>query len=238
MSPLFLNLLLAASDPYGALRELNKQLPLDASVTKVAPVMAESLEGTDRVELSAGGNKLVVYVSKNPEPAQACPIKVGQRVKLLSAEVPVATRVEFRIVDNGRICKGRTMLTLTVLGANPAERAKAGVTREPGAPVEEREIESQRISVALGADERPLTVTPYRFDTSDKFYVAPSFGTCVFKLGDLLDVPPFQWSMCSSGTRCWATDAKTGTPCTLWSDAVQTADTLPSADPPAVRSGR
>ena len=80
--------------------------------------------------------------------------------------------------------------------------------------------------------ERPLTVTPYRFDTSDKFYVAKSFGTCIFKMGDTLDVPPFQWSMCSSGTRCWATDAKTGTPCTLWSDAVQTADTLPGDGPP------
>ncbi len=237
MSPLCA-LLLAASDPYGALKELPKQLPLDASVTKVSAAMAESPDGTDRVELLAGGNRLVLYVGRNPEPALACPIRAGQRVRLIAAELPVATRVEFRIIDSGRICKGRTMLTLTVLGANPAERAKAGVTREPGAPVEEREIESQRISVGLGGDERPVTVTPYRFDTSDKFYVAPSFGTCIFKMGDVLDVPPFQWSMCTSGTRCWATDARNGTPCTLWSDAVQTADTLPTAEPPTVRSGR
>ena len=55
---------------------------------------------------------------------------------------------------------------------------------------------------------------------------------------DVLDVPPFQWSMCTSGTRCWATDAKTGTPCTLWTDAVQTADTLPTAEKNGASSAR
>lgn len=225
--------LLAASDPTRALRELHKQLPLDAIITRVSPVMAESPDGTDRVELTSGAAKLVVYVARQADAAQTCPVKTGQRVRIIAAEQPIAARVEFRIVDNGRICRGSTMLTLTVMGANPTERANAGVTAEPGAPVKEKPIETQRISVAIADDERPLTVTPYRFDTSDKFYVAKGFASCVFKPNDLLDVPPLQWSMCASGTRCWATDAKTGTPCTLWTDAVQTADTLPSAEPPS-----
>jgi hypothetical protein len=230
----------APPDPYATLRELPKQLPLDAYVRSVTPAMAESQDGTDRVELTAG-KRLVVYLSHPKDLGPLCPVKAGQRVRIIAADTDlpeIATRLEFRIVDSGRLCKGRLMLTLNVTGANPSERLKAGVTADPGAPVREREIEAQRIAVLNGADERPVTVTPYRFDTSNKFYVASTFAACVFKMGDALDVAPFQWSMCASGSRCWVNDAKTGTPCTLWTDAVQTDDTLPSAEEPKASSSR